>query len=231
MADGDHEAGAPAAPLGVEGQSTGGNGPAVFAERVTPGLVFRWCVAGTAGVLLVLLVAFGLYTVRGILVLVLIGLFLAISLDPAVRWLVHRGIRRSFAVVIVVLALLALFAVFIWSIVPPVAEQAGKLFSDLPGYLHKLSDSSRPIREVADRYHLTQRLTSLVADLPGRLAGGAAGFVQRLFGGIASALTVLVLSIYFMADMPRLQRGVVTLFPRRRRARVAEIVAVVVDKV
>jgi hypothetical protein len=41
----------------------------LMANLVPPGLVFRWAAAGTAGVLVVLLFAYGLYTVRGILVL------------------------------------------------------------------------------------------------------------------------------------------------------------------
>jgi predicted PurR-regulated permease PerM len=205
--------------------------PVSLAERVPLGLVFRWAVAGTAGVLLVLLAVYAVYTVRRIVVLALIGLFIAVSLDPAVRWLVARGVRRSVAISIVVLALLALFGVFLWSIVPAAVEQGGRLSADLPGYLRTLSDQSRAVREVTDRYHLTERLTALLAELPGRLAGGAVGFVQRFFGTLASGLTVLVLAIYFMADMPRLERGVVSLFPPRRRPRVAEIVTVVVDKV
>ena len=111
-----------------------------FADRVPPNLVLRWAFAGTAGVLLMLLVAYGLYVVRSILVLVLVALFVAISLEPAVHWLTRRGIRRSFAVTIVVLALVSLFAVFIWSIAPPLVEQGGKLIDDVPGYLQKLSD-------------------------------------------------------------------------------------------
>ena len=230
MAGDDREAGVPpevAADAGVEESAA----PRSIADRVPPGVVFRWAAAGTAGVLIVLAVAYGFYIVRGILVLVLIGLFVAVSLDPAVRWLVTRGVRRPFAVTIVVLVLVALFGVFIWSIVPPVVEQSGKLFADLPGYLRRLSDQSKAVREVTDRYHLTDRLTALVGELPARLAGGAVGFVQRFLGALASSLTVLVLSIYFMADMPRLRRGVVGLFPHRRRARATEIVDVVVDKV
>jgi predicted PurR-regulated permease PerM len=200
-------------------------------ERVPLAQVFRWAVVGTAGVLVVLLVAYAFYAARGILVLVLIGLFVAVSLDPAVRWLIRRGLRRSVAVAVVVLVLVALFSLFLWSLVPPVVEQGGKLFGDLPGYLGRLSDRSRAVREIADRYHLTERLTSLVASLPGRLAGGAFGYLQRFLGTLASTLTVLVLSTYFMVDMPRLQRGLVELFPPRRRARVAEIADVVVDKV
>lgn len=202
-----------------------------LAERVPAGLVFRWAAAGTLGVLVVLMAGYALYIVRSILVLVLIALFVAVSLDPAVRWLIKRGLRRSLAVTIVILFVLALLGVFIWSIVPPLVDQGGKLFSDLPGYLKTLSKESRAVREITDRYNLTDRLTALIADLPARLAGGAFGFVQRFFGALLSTLTVLVLSIYFMADMPRMRRGLVRLFPHHRRPQVAEIVTVVVDKV
>src|SRR5947207_1250051 len=208
MAGGDQQAGH-GREAGVEDEPGGGAGtdettPAVsVADRVPPGLVFRWAAAGTAGMLVVLLVAYGFYLVRGILVLVLIALFVAISLDPAVRWLVARGVRRSFAITIVVLLFVALFAVFVWSVVPPMVEQGGKLFADLPGYLRRLSEESRPGREATDRYHLTDRLSALVADLPARLAGGAAGFVQKFLGAFASAVTVPVLSTYFLPQMPR----------------------------
>ncbi|HEY3259658.1 MAG TPA: AI-2E family transporter [Pseudonocardiaceae bacterium] len=202
-----------------------------MADRVPPGLVFRWAAAGTAGAIIVLLAAYGLYIVRGILVLVLIALFAAISLDPAVRWLVARGVRRPFAVTIVLLVLVSLFAVFVWSIVPPVVEQGSNLVDDLPGYLARLSDESKGVREITDRYQLTDRLSALAAELPGRLAGGAVGFVQGFLGALASSLTVLALATYFMADMPRLRRGLVRRFPPRWRPRVAEIVDVVVDKV
>ncbi len=216
----------------VAGATTAASSSSVsFADQVPPNLVLRWAFAGTAGVLLMLLVAYGLYMVRSILVLVLVALFVAISLEPAVHWLTRRGIRRSFAVTIVVLVFVSLFAVFIWSIAPPLVEQGGKLIDDVPGYLQKLSDESKPIREITDRYHLTDRLSALVADLPARMAGGAVGFFQKFVGVLASSLTVLVLSIYFMADMPRLRRGVVRLFPPRRRPRIAEIVDVAVDKV
>jgi len=202
-----------------------------LAERVPAALVLRWASAGTVGVLVVLLAAYGVYLIRSILVLVFIALFLAVSLEPAVYWLTKRGVRRSFAVTIVIAVLVALFGVFIWSIVPPLVDQGGKLLADLPGYYQRLSADSSVIREVTDRYHLTDRLTALLSALPGRLAGGAVGFIHRFAGFIASSLTVLVLTIYFMADLSRLQRGMVRLFPHRRRPRVAEILDITVAKV
>jgi predicted PurR-regulated permease PerM len=202
-----------------------------LARRVPPTLVFKWAVAATTGALAVLAVAYGISRVSGILILVLIGLFVAVSLNPAVQWLVGHGMRRAWAVCVVVLALVGLFAVFLWSIVPPVVEQSSNLVGNLPSYIRSLSDESRAVREVTDRYHLTERLTSALGEIPGRLAGGVVGVLQRFFGTLAAAVTVLVLSIYFMVDMPRLERGLVRLFPPKRRAEVAEVVDIVVGKV
>lgn len=200
-------------------------------ERTPPALVFRWAVAGTLGVLAVLLAGYGLFVVRGILVLVLIALFVAISLEPAVHWLVNMGMRRSLAVAAIFLVVLVLFGLFIWSIGPPLVNQGTQLITDLPGYLSRLSEESRTVREVAERYNLTSQFSSLAASIPAKISGGAIGFAQRLFSALAATLTVLVLAIYFMAYMPRLRRGVTRLFPARRRLRVTEIVDVVIDKV
>ena len=205
--------------------------PVTFAERVPPVLVLKWAFFGTLGVLLMLLIAYGVYLVRSILVLVLVALFVAVSLEPAVHWMTQRRVRRPFAVTIVLFAFLALLTVFVWSIAPPLVEQGSRLIANLPGYLERLSEESKTIREITDRYHLTDRLSTLVFGLPSTLAGGAVGFFQKFLGILASTLTVLVLSIYFMADMPRLRRSAVNLFPPRRRARVAEIIDVAVDKV
>jgi predicted PurR-regulated permease PerM len=205
--------------------------PTPVATLVTPGLVFRWAVAATLGVLVVLGSGYALYTVRGILILVVISLFIAVSLDPAIRWLIKRGLSRPAAVTLVTLGLLGLFGIFIWSVVPPLIEQGSKLFADLPGYLRRLPEESKPFRELSDRYNLTNRLSALAADLPTRVAGGAVGLLQQFLGAVLSTLTVLVLTIYFMADMPRMRRGLVRLFPHRRRPQVADIINVVVDKV
>jgi predicted PurR-regulated permease PerM len=224
-------------PQGRRGEPVGAAGidetaePTPVAGRVPASLVFRWAAAATLGVLVVLLTGYALYTVRSILVLVVISLFIAVSLDPAVRWLVKKGLGRPAAVTLVILFVLALFAIFIWSIVPPLVDQGSRLFSDLPGYLRKLPQESKTFRELSDRYNLTNRVSALAADLPGKVAGSAVSFVQQFLGALLSTVTVLVLSIYFMADMPRMRRGLVRLFPHRRRPQVAEIINVVVDKV
>jgi predicted PurR-regulated permease PerM len=197
---------------------------------VTPGVIFRWAVAATLGVFVVTLASTALYAIRHVLVLVVIALFIAVSLDPAARWLIRRGVRRSIAVTIISLLLLLIVGGFIVSVVPPLVAQASKLVRDLPDFLNQLQQSGS-YRSLDERFGITPRATTYLGDLANRLGGGALGLVSQVFAAIFNTLTVLVFSIYFMADLPRLRRGMVRLFPRAHRPRIAEITNVVVDKV
>ncbi len=69
------------------------------------------------------------------------------------------------------------------------------------------------------------------ASLPGRLGNGLLGLTSRLFGALVSTLTVVVLTIYFMLDLPRLRRGLLRLLPRAHRAPTGRIADIVIDKV
>ncbi len=200
-------------------------------DRVRPVVMFRWGVYVSLGALAVLAAAAAVYTTRAVLIRVLIALFVAVSLDPAVRMLTRWGMRRGLAVLVIFLIASGLVAAFMVSVIPAMVHQFEALVQDFPGYLASLQDRSARFRGLSDRFHLTGRIQGLLADLPGRLGGGLLGFTRRLFGALFSTLTVLVLTIYFMADLPRLRHGVMRLFPRAHRAQFGRIADVMVDKV
>src|SRR5262245_12396168 len=93
-----------------------------------------------------------------------------------------------------------------------------------------MSEQSKALRELGDRYGVTSSLQDLAKDLPGKIGASALGFARMLFGALLSGLTVTVLTIYFMMDLPRLRNGVVRLFPPANRKHVRRMVDVVVDK-
>jgi predicted PurR-regulated permease PerM len=203
-------------------------GPAV---EVRFGTVYRWAVAAGLGLLTVLGAGFAIYTVRAVLVQVLIALFVAVSLDPAVRWLIRRGVKRQIAVAAIFVITLLVLVGFIWSFVPPLVKQGTDLAAQIPDYVRQLPEESKTYRDIANRYGLTEKLTDWATSLPGIIGGGALGFLRGLFSAVLNVLLVLVLTIYFMLDLPRLRRGMVRLFPRQQRPRAAQAVNVVVDKV
>jgi len=193
--------------------------------------MFRWGLYVSLGVLAVLASAAAVYTTRAVLVRVLIALFIAVSLDPAVRMLTRRGMRRGLAVLLIFLVAGGLVAAFLASVIPAMVHQFQALLHDFPGYVATLQERSARFRALSDRFHLTSKVQGLLTSLPGRLGSGLLGFTRRLFGALFSTLTVGVLTVYFMADLPRLRHGVQRLFPKVHRARTGRIADVMVDKV
>jgi predicted PurR-regulated permease PerM len=205
--------------------------PSTPPDRVRPALLFRWGALFSLGAATTLIGLYALYTVRAILVRILIALFIAVSLDPAVRWLTRQGMRRGWAVTLIFALAFAFAAGFLLSVIPPLVTQGRNLIDDLPDYLARLQDRSAQFRELDDRYNISDQLQGLVGTLPSRLGTGLLGFTSRVFGAVFNTLTVLVFTIYFMADMPRIRHGVVRLFPVERRPRARQVVDLVVDKV
>src|SRR4051812_733183 len=98
--------------------------PTTKAVRVSPAVVFRWATMATLGVLTVLLAAYSLYIVRSVLMLILLALFLAVSLDPAVQWLLRRGVNPPWTVTLFFLVVVLLFLGFLGAVWPSVLHQS-----------------------------------------------------------------------------------------------------------
>src|SRR5215208_2387798 len=205
--------------------------PSTPPDRLRPGLVFRYGALFSLGAAATIVGLYSLYTVRAVLVRILVALFIAVSLDPAVRQLAKRGVRRGLAVTLIFALALLLVSAFLISVIPPLVSQFGNLVDDLPGYLTRLQSRSSQFRELNDRYNLSDQLQGMVGTLPSRLGSGVLGFTSRVFGAVFNGLTVLVFTVYFMADMPRIRSELVRLFPVSRRPQARQVVDLVVDKV
>lgn len=161
---------------------------------------------------------------RDVLVLVLFAAFLAIGLNPAVDWLERHALRRALAVLIVVLVALGLFAGFLFLIVPPLVTQTTTFLHNAPSDLAKMRQGHGLIARLDGRYHLINHLQSAFGSQAGKLGGqlttGIFGVGTAVLSATVSTITVLVLTIFLLANMPRLQRGAYRLVPASRRARV-----------
>ena len=186
---------------------------------------------GGLGVILAYAIFLGVRNATSILVLIFIAAFLAIGLNPAVSWLRRRGIRRGFAVAIVTLVLLALLIGGITALIPPLVTQTNELIKNVPDYVSQLQ-RSQTIRELIVRYNIMEKVTSAVnAGTIGNAVGGVVGGARLIFGTIFNTLTVLVLTIYFMAAFDRLREAAYSLVPASRRSRVRLLTDEILTKV
>jgi len=194
-------------------------------------MLFRHGMFWSLGAVAAVATAAALYAARDVLVRVLVALFLAISLDPAVRMLTRWHMRRGVAVLVVVLVTVGTVAAFLQAVIPTMVHQYHAMVTDFPEHVTGLQDRWAGIRRIGDRFHATKQIESVAASLPNRMGSGVFGATGRVFSAALSMLTVAVFTVYFLADLPRLRRGAVLLVPRARRARFSRLVDVMVHKV
>jgi predicted PurR-regulated permease PerM len=205
--------------------------PGQEGDRVRPTMLLRQGMFWGLGAAAAVATAAAVYAARDVLIRVLVALFLAISLDPAVRLLTRWRMRRGFAVLVVVLVTLGTVAVFLQAVIPTMVQQFQAMVTDFPKEVTSLQNRWARFRAIGDQFHVTSQIESVLASLPDRLSSGVFGATGRVFSAVLSTLTVAVFTVYFLADLPRLRRGAVLLVPRARRAQFSRIVDVVVDKV
>jgi predicted PurR-regulated permease PerM len=143
------------------------------------------------------------WTVRNILMLVLVATVLAVGLDPQVRWLQRRRVSRAWAVTIIGLLGVGFLALFAWLVIPQAVREAHELARDFPGYLDRLRTSTGTLGTLEAKYHLSERLQQASSRLPDLAIGKIPSITAGAGSVIANTLTVVVLTIYFLLGLER----------------------------
>ena len=156
---------------------------------------------------------------RSVLVLIGLAMFIAAGLDPVVGWLC-RWLPRWAAVLAVIVAAAGVLAGFVLAAIPPVASQTTALASHLPQYLHALRDPHTELGRLNARYHIEQHLTQFITSRGGSIAGGVVGAGEVVLSAASSIVVLSVLTIYFLAGLPRIKLFLYRLVPQSRRTRV-----------
>jgi predicted PurR-regulated permease PerM len=175
--------------------------------------------AASAGVAVTYGVLQLLVSMSSMLVLIGVAFFLALGLEPAASWFVHRKLPRWAATTLVFLIFLALTAAFVAAAIPPLTEQMHQLFISVPRYLQQAQDHSSVIGRLNDRFHLQQRITDSINGSGGSAVNGVIDAGTALFGAVTNTLIVIVLTVYFLVDFPRIRTTLYRLVPNTRRPR------------
>nr|WP_239162545.1 AI-2E family transporter [Actinoplanes rishiriensis] len=186
---------------------------------------------GGLGAILAYTIFLGIRNAASILVLIFIAGFLAIGLNPATSRLRRWGVPRGAAVAIVALTVVGLLAGGIVALIPPLVTQTNELIQNVPDYIQNLQ-RNKTVNDLVERYQIMEKVTSaLNAGTVGNAVGGVVGGAKLLFGTIFNTLTVLVLTIYFMAAFDRLRESAYRLVPASRRTRVRLLTDEILTKV
>lgn len=190
----------------------------------------------TLGALTAIVLMRALASVSQILVLILIALFLATGLNPAVEALRKRNLSRSAAVTVIFSSVILFVIFFTLVVVPPVISQGTNLIESGPQLLEDLM-KNETINQLNTQYGLIdtlqERLRSVTSD--GTLListfGGVIGVGKSVLSGFFTALTILVLTLYFITSLPQAVNLGLSLVPASRRDRVGLLTNAVIARV
>lgn len=150
------------------------------------------------------------------------GLLLAAFLCNTARCLAARtGMRHDWSLIIVVLLIGATLFGLIWLFASTIAGQIGLLSQRLPADLNQVVDKlwKVPIARTAMAGINEHSIVTAIESKLGDIAGYAWTAVEAVAGGVI----ILFVGLYVAVDVAPYRRGLLSLVPPDRRARVAAI--------
>jgi predicted PurR-regulated permease PerM len=165
-----------------------------------------------------------IWIARHVLTWVVISVFLALTLNPAVEWLQRHGIRsRGLAAAIAYLLTLAFFVGIGFTFVPTLVSQVDDFVHKLPSYVHDITHGRGRLGFLETKYHLQERVRHAVKTGGAKKALGLSGVALSVAKGIISivvgAITIGFMTFFMILEGPMWVDRFYSLLPERSQPR------------
>lgn len=188
------------------------------------------------GALAALTLVRALASVSQVFVLLVVAIFLAMGLNPAVEAIRRRGLNRNNAVAVIFACVIGFVILFGYLVIPPIVTQSNQLIASAPELLNNLIKNPT-IAQLNDQYgiidNLQTKLQLWIKDGKFVLTafGGIVGVGKSVLSGAFSALTIIVLTLYFLASLPQITKITYRLAPASRRDRIGNIADAIIARI
>jgi predicted PurR-regulated permease PerM len=190
----------------------------------------------TTGALVAIALLQALQSATQVFILIVISLFLAMGLNPAVSVIERKLSKRGLAVSAVVVLVLTVVVLAARVVIPPVFSQVNDLVEGAPQLLDSLRNNKTflaldedygVIKTLEDKFQTWFSDGTLITGA----FGGVLGVGRTVLSGAFSALTVLILTLYFLYSLPSVTKVFYRLAPASRRERVSKIGDAIIARV
>jgi len=172
-------------------------------------------------------------TLRGIVLLahietlLVVSAFFAIVLTPVVDIVRKRfHVNRGLATTIVFILGIGMVAGLMYSFIRPLVDQGREFADNFPTYVSDAREGRGPVGDLVKRFNLDERIKTAQDDLQKSLSnagGGAIKVAGRVLGGVASVLTILVLTLMMVLYGPELLNGALSILDEQHQLRVRAV--------
>jgi predicted PurR-regulated permease PerM len=160
---------------------------------------------------------------RQVLTWILVALFLALALNPAVDFLQRHGLaRRGAATGVTVLLAVGAIVALGWLFIPTLVDEGRGFAEALPGYVNDVSEGRGPLGRLAARYELEQRVREAVESEGGAarllgLSGTAIAVTKGVLTFVVAVVTIAFMTFFMLLEGPRWVERFYGLIPERSR--------------
>ncbi len=197
--------------------------PLSTAPRRLPSLdVMRYAAVATLTALVVLALVLFAIEIRTILLWVLIGVVLAIGLQPAVAWLMRGGWGHTLAALTVSFATIAAGVGIVIALAVPLVQQVDDFIVSLPGLLEREFSPGGQLRFLDERFDLLDRLSKVDPNDVFDAVAGSGGTIVGIIGGaasfVAAVVTVTTIMVMLLIEGPRAWQAILDALVGEERA-------------
>lgn len=168
------------------------------------------------------------WVTRGVLIWILVAMFLATALNPAVEWvqrqgIAHRGLAVGIVYVLTLLTIVAISATFIPTLIAEVND-----FADaVPGYVDDITSGRGELGFLERDYQIVERIReaiqkSGVGGVLG-LSSTALSVTKSVLSTIVAIITIAFLTLFMLLEGPTWIERTLGLVPERHEPRVRRI--------
>jgi len=147
-----------------------------------------------------------LWVTRSVIIWVLIALFLAMALNPAVEILVRRGMRRGPAVGIVFVGAILVIAGIAATFVPTLIREVNDLADAIPGYIDDLTSGRGRLGFLEREYQIVEKARAAIEKSG---AGGVLGLsntalalTKSVLNAVVAVVTIAFLTLFMLLEGP-----------------------------
>jgi len=176
------------------------------------------------GILLATLAILALvYLAWHIITWILIAVFLALALDPAVEFFQRRGLRRGYATGIVFVLAIGVIAGLGFVLVPPLVDQVRSLVDYAPKIVEDVTAGRGPLGFLQTEYQIVDRVEEAIQK---QGAGGVLGITgaglaiaRGVLTAVAGAVAIAFLTFFMLLDGRSMVERFYNFLPDRSRPR------------
>jgi predicted PurR-regulated permease PerM len=185
---------------------------------------FRLGLFGGLGVIVAIAIGAAVGSLATVLTYVGAALFLALGLDPLVSFLARHGWPRVLAIVTVLVALLAAFAGIIFALIPVVISQVSKLITATQTLIPTITNGTfwsglqKQLPGINVKTTVEKPFNDFISTLDvSKIGNGLISTGIGIATAVGGVVIVFILTLYFVASLGSIKRGLYQLVPASRR--------------